>query len=99
MRELLRRNPSLANKIGEYNGYYLDAGAPLSMRVRSGDVGGLRNGRNEPGPRRQMELPCAGAVDPPLEMATASLGEIESRSGRWLAALDDFRNWLVRKAA
>ena len=46
-----------------------------------------------------MELPCAGAVDPPLEMATASLGEIESRSGRWLAALDDFRNWLVRKAA
>ena len=32
-----------------------------------------------------MELPCAGAVDPPLEMATASVGEIESRSRRWLA--------------
>jgi ankyrin repeat protein len=30
VRELLRQDPSLANRLGEYEGYYLGAGAPLN---------------------------------------------------------------------
>jgi ankyrin repeat protein len=36
VRELLRVDPSLANKIGEYEGYYLGAGAPLSNAAAVG---------------------------------------------------------------
>ena len=36
VRELLRRDPSLANKLGEYEGYYLGAGAPLSNAASAG---------------------------------------------------------------
>ena len=36
VRELLRQDPSLANKIGEYEGYYLGAGAPLSNAAAVG---------------------------------------------------------------
>jgi ankyrin repeat protein len=36
VRELLQQNPSLANKIGEYEGYYLGAGAPLSNAASAG---------------------------------------------------------------
>jgi ankyrin repeat protein len=36
VRELLRQDPSLANKVGEYEGYYLGAGAPLSNAAAVG---------------------------------------------------------------
>src|SRR3954471_16317648 len=36
VRELLRQDPSLANTIGEHEGYYLDAGAPLSNAAAVG---------------------------------------------------------------
>jgi ankyrin repeat protein len=36
VRELLRQDPSLANKLGEHEGYYLGAGAPLSNAVTGG---------------------------------------------------------------
>jgi ankyrin repeat protein len=36
VRELLRRDPSLANKVGEHEGYYLGAGAPLSNAAAVG---------------------------------------------------------------
>jgi ankyrin repeat protein len=36
VRELLREDPSLANKLGEYEGYYLGAGAPLSNAAAVG---------------------------------------------------------------
>jgi ankyrin repeat protein len=36
VRELLRRDPSLANNIGEHEGYYLGAGAPLSNAAAVG---------------------------------------------------------------
>ena len=35
-RELLRQDPSLANKLGQYEGYYLGAGAPLSNAAAVG---------------------------------------------------------------
>lgn len=35
-RELLRQDPSLANTLGEYEGYYLGAGAPLSNAAAVG---------------------------------------------------------------
>lgn len=36
VRELLRQDPSLANKVGAYEGYYLGAGAPLSNAAAVG---------------------------------------------------------------
>ena len=36
VRELLRQDPSLANKLGVYEGYYLGAGAPLSNAAAVG---------------------------------------------------------------
>jgi len=36
VRELLRQNPSLANTVGEHDGYYLGAGAPLSNAAAVG---------------------------------------------------------------
>src|SRR3954468_23318049 len=36
VRELLRQDPSLSNKIGEHEGYYLGAGAPLSNSAAAG---------------------------------------------------------------
>jgi ankyrin repeat protein len=36
VRELLRQDPSLANKTGEHDGYYLGAGAPLSNAAAAG---------------------------------------------------------------
>jgi ankyrin repeat protein len=36
VRELLRQDPSLANKLGEYEGYYLGAGAPLANAATVG---------------------------------------------------------------
>jgi len=36
VRELLRRDPSLANRLGEHEGYYLGAGAPLSNAAAAG---------------------------------------------------------------
>jgi ankyrin repeat protein len=36
VRELLRQDPSLANRIGEHEGYYLGAGAPLSNAAAVG---------------------------------------------------------------
>ena len=36
VRELLRQDPSLANRLGEYEGYYLGAGAPLSNAAAVG---------------------------------------------------------------
>ena len=36
VRELLRQDPSLANTLGEYEGYYLGAGAPLSNAAAVG---------------------------------------------------------------
>ena len=36
VRELLRHDPSLANRLGEYEGYYLGAGAPLSNAAAVG---------------------------------------------------------------
>jgi len=36
VRELLRQDPSLANKIGAHEGYYLGAGAPLSNAAAAG---------------------------------------------------------------
>jgi ankyrin repeat protein len=36
VRELLRQDPSLANRIGEHEGYYLGAGAPLSNAAAIG---------------------------------------------------------------
>jgi ankyrin repeat protein len=36
VRELLRQDPTLANKIGEHEGYYLGAGAPLSNAAAVG---------------------------------------------------------------
>jgi ankyrin repeat protein len=36
VRELLRQDPSLANKLGEYEGYYLGAGQPLSNAATVG---------------------------------------------------------------
>jgi ankyrin repeat protein len=36
VRELLQQDPSLANKIGEHEGYYLGAGAPLSNAAAVG---------------------------------------------------------------
>ena len=38
VREMLRRDPSLANKLGEYEGYYLGAGAPLSNAAAVGRI-------------------------------------------------------------
>ena len=38
VRELLRQDPSLANKLGEHEGYYLGAGAPLSNAAAVGRV-------------------------------------------------------------
>jgi ankyrin repeat protein len=38
VRELLRQDPSLANKIGEHDGYYLGAGAPLSNAAAVGRI-------------------------------------------------------------
>ena len=37
-RELLRQDPSLANRTGEYEGYYLGAGAPLSNAAAVGRI-------------------------------------------------------------
>src|SRR5262249_45829543 len=39
VRELLRKDPSLANKVGEHEGYYLGAGAPLSNAAATGWMG------------------------------------------------------------
>jgi ankyrin repeat protein len=36
VREILRQDPSLANKVGEHEGYYLGAGAPLSNAASAG---------------------------------------------------------------
>ena len=36
VRELLRQDPSLANRVGEHEGYYLGAGAPLSNAAAAG---------------------------------------------------------------
>ena len=36
VRELLRQDPSLANRLGDYEGYYLGAGAPLSNAAATG---------------------------------------------------------------
>ena len=36
VRELLRQDPTLANKVGEYEGYYLGAGAPLQNAATVG---------------------------------------------------------------
>jgi ankyrin repeat protein len=36
VRELLRQDPSLANKVGEHEGYYLGAGSPLSNAAAVG---------------------------------------------------------------
>jgi ankyrin repeat protein len=36
VRELLRQDPSLANKLGDYEGYYLGAGAPISNAAAVG---------------------------------------------------------------
>jgi len=36
VRDLLRQNPSLANTVGEHDGYYLGAGAPLSNAAAVG---------------------------------------------------------------
>jgi hypothetical protein len=36
VRELLREDPSLANRLGEYEGYYLGAGVPLSNAAAVG---------------------------------------------------------------
>jgi hypothetical protein len=36
VREMLRQDPSLANKIGEHEGYYLGAGAPLANAAAVG---------------------------------------------------------------
>ena len=36
VRELLRQDPSLANRTGEYEGYYLGAGAPVSNAAAAG---------------------------------------------------------------
>ena len=36
VRELLKRDPSLANKVGDHEGYYLGAGAPLSNAAATG---------------------------------------------------------------
>jgi ankyrin repeat protein len=36
VRELLRQDPSLANRVGEHEGYYLGAGAPLSNAAAVG---------------------------------------------------------------
>ena len=36
VRELLQQDPSLANKLGEHEGYYLGAGAPLSNAAAAG---------------------------------------------------------------
>jgi ankyrin repeat protein len=36
VRDLLRQDPSLANKVGAYEGYYLGAGAPLSNAAAAG---------------------------------------------------------------
>jgi ankyrin repeat protein len=36
VRELLRQDPSLANRVGEYEGYYAGAGAPLSNAAVAG---------------------------------------------------------------
>jgi ankyrin repeat protein len=36
VRELLRQDPSLANKVGEHEGYYLGAGAPVSNAAAVG---------------------------------------------------------------
>ena len=36
VRELLGQNPSLANRVGEHEGYYLGAGAPLSNAAAAG---------------------------------------------------------------
>ena len=36
VRELLRQNPSLANRTGEHEGYYLGAGAPLANAAAAG---------------------------------------------------------------
>jgi len=38
VRELLRQDPSLANKVGEHEGYYLGAGAPLSNAAAVGRI-------------------------------------------------------------
>jgi uncharacterized protein len=38
VRELLRHDPSLANRIGEHEGYYLGAGAPLSNAAAVGRI-------------------------------------------------------------
>ena len=36
VRELLRQDPTLANRVGEHEGYYLGAGAPLSNAAAAG---------------------------------------------------------------
>ena len=38
VRQLLRQDPSLANKVGAHEGYYLGAGAPLSNAVAAGRI-------------------------------------------------------------
>jgi hypothetical protein len=38
VRELLREDPVLANKLGEYEGYYLGAGVPLSNAAAVGRI-------------------------------------------------------------
>lgn len=38
VRELLRQDPSLANKLGGHEGYYLGAGAPLSNAAATGRI-------------------------------------------------------------
>jgi len=41
----------------------------------------------------------ADAIDPRLELAIVCVFATCVNLWRWLAALDDFRNWLIREAA
>jgi hypothetical protein len=47
VRELLRQDPSLANRIGEHEGYYLGAGSPLSNAAAVGRMDMVRIRRSK----------------------------------------------------
>jgi ankyrin repeat protein len=73
VRELLRQDPSLANRLGEHEGYYLGAGAPLSNAAAVGRmdiVELLLDHGADPNLREEQYAPKGRPSTPPFTTAT-----------------------------
>jgi hypothetical protein len=55
--------------------------------------------QNCAGAGRQTKVSGAKQSNAWLELVSVGSTRIEARIRKWLAALDDFRNWLFREAA